>query len=330
MFVGFFRDVRVFFALSGIIILAGILLLSLIFGSLSLSLSEVASGLTSSENPFARTIVWDIRFPRFLNAAIAGACLAVAGVLLQGITRNPLADPTILGITSAAGLGCAITTVISSFTPQWAIALSSVGGALLGAGIIYTFSYQRNTSPVRLALAGVALASFFGAIIIALLATSQLFIQQSLGFLAGGFYGVGWKEFYGLLPYAILGLAAAVFFGTRLNILMLGDEQAFSLGVLTNRTRGGALLIASVLTAAAVSTAGIVSFVGLICPHIAKTLVGNDHRLRIPIAALLGALLVSSADLLARIVIAPSELPMGIITAGIGAPFLLYLVRYRI
>ena len=111
---------------------------------------------------------------------------------------------------------------------------------------------------------------------------------------------------------------------------MLGDDQASSLGVLINRTRGGALLIASVLTAAAVSTAGIVSFVGLVCPHIARILVGNDHRLRIPAAALLGAILVSFADLIARIIIAPSELPMGIITAGIGAPFLLYLVRYRI
>ena len=330
MFLGFIRDVRVLFALSGIIALAGVLLLSLIFGVLSLSLSEVISGLTSSEDSFARSIVWDIRFPRFLTAIIAGACLAVAGVLLQGVTRNPLADPTILGITSAAGLGCVIATFVSSFTPQWAIALSSVGGSFLGAGIIYTFSYQGSTSPVRLALAGVALAAFFGAIIVALLATSQLFVQQSLGFLAGGFYGVGWKELYGLLPYAVIGLVAATFFGTRLNILMLGDKQAFSLGVLTNRTRGGALLIASVLTASAVSAAGIVSFVGLICPHISRMLVGNDHRLRIPIAALLGALLVSFADFLARIVIAPSELPMGIITAGIGAPFLLYLVRYRI
>jgi len=330
MFQGSFRNIRVLFALSGIITLAAVLLFSLIFGSLNLSLSEVVSGLTSSENMFARSIVWDIRLPRFLDAAIAGSCLAVAGVLLQGVTRNPLADPTILGITSAAGLGCAIAIFVSSFTPQWAIALSSVGGSLLGAGIIYTFSYQGSTSPVRLALAGVALAAFFGAIIVALLATSQLFVQQSLGFLAGGFYGVGWKELYGLLPYAIFGLVAATFFGTRLNILMLGDEQASSLGVLLNRTRGGALLIASVLTAAAVSTAGIVSFVGLVCPHIARILVGNDHRLRIPAAALLGAILVSFADLIARIIIAPSELPMGIITAGIGAPFLLYLVRYRI
>ena len=145
MFLGFIRDVRVLFALSGIIALAGVLLLSLIFGVLSLSLSEVISGLTSSEDSFARSIVWDIRFPRFLTAIIAGACLAVAGVLLQGVTRNPLADPTILGITSAAGLGCVIATFVSSFTPQWAIALSSIGDSFLGAGIIYTFSYRGNT-----------------------------------------------------------------------------------------------------------------------------------------------------------------------------------------
>ena len=303
--------------------------LSLMYGALTLSPGEVWSGLTSESDVFARNVVWQIRFPRLVDGMLVGACLATAGALLQGVTRNPLADPTILGITAAAGLGSATAIVIDPQLPQWGIALSSAAGAVAGAGVLFVIAWRGQISPVRLALAGVALSAFFGAAIVGLLSSSRTFLQTSLGFLAGGLYGSEWRDFRAMLPYAVPGLAGAMLLAGRLNVLALGDEVAAGLGVLTDRTRAAILAAVALLTAAAVATAGLVSFVGLVGPHLARFVVGNDNRYLIPASALFGAILVTAADLVARVLIAPSELPMGIFTAAVGAPFLLYLVKFR-
>ncbi len=313
----------------GAIVLCTVAFASLMYGAVTLSFGQAWSGLTSESDVFARNVVWQIRFPRVVDAMFVGACLAAAGALLQGVTRNPLADPTILGVTAAAGLASAIVIVIDPRVPQWGIAAACAGGGLLGAGILYVIAWRGAVSPVRLALAGVALSAFFGAVIVGLLASSRTFLQTSLGFLAGGMYGSEWRDFRAMLPYALPGLLGAFLLAGRLNVLALGDDVAAGLGVLTDRTRLVVLAVVGILTAAAVSVAGLVSFVGLVCPHLARYSVGNDNRLLIPVAALYGAILVSLADLAARLVISPSEVPMGIITAGIGAPFLLYLVRFR-
>ncbi|NJD64053.1 MAG: iron ABC transporter permease [Chloroflexi bacterium] len=313
----------------GAIVLCTVAFASLMYGAVTLSFGQAWSGLTSESDVFARNVVWQIRFPRVVDAMFVGACLAAAGALLQGVTRNPLADPTILGVTAAAGLASAIVIVIDPRVPQWGIAAACAGGGLVGAGILYVIAWRGAVSPVRLALAGVALSAFFGAVIVGLLASSRTFLQTSLGFLAGGMYGSEWRDFRAMLPYALPGLLGAFLLAGRLNVLALGDDVAAGLGVLTDRTRLVVLAVVGILTAAAVSVAGLVSFVGLVCPHLARYSVGNDNRLLIPVAALYGAILVSLADLAARLVISPSEVPMGIITAGIGAPFLLYLVRFR-
>lgn len=302
---------------------------SLMYGAIQLTPREAWSGLTSDSDVFARNVVWQIRYPRVLDGMLVGACLAVAGSLLQGVTRNPLADPTILGITAASGLAASTTMVVDSEAPQWVIAATAVGGALVGAGVLFIISWRGAISPVRLALAGVAMSAFFGAIIVGLLSSSRVFLQSSLGFLAGGLYGSAWGDWHAMLPYAIAGLAAALLLSGRLNVLALGDDIAAGLGLLTDRTRLLILAVCAVLTAAAVSTAGMVSFVGLVCPHLAKFTVGADNRLSIPVAALYGAILVVAADLFARLVISPSEIPMGIVTAAVGAPFLLYLVKFK-
>lgn len=304
-------------------------ILSMKLGAVHLSWGEVWSGLTSDSDPLARNIVWQIRFPRLLDAMIVGAALAVSGALLQGVTRNPLADPTILGVTAAAGLASATVIVIDPRVPQWGIAAACAGGGLVGAGVLFVIAYRGAVSPVRLALAGVALSAFFGAAIVGLLASSRTFLQTSLGFLAGGLYGSEWRDFRAMLPYIVPGFAGAMLLSGRLNILALGDDVAAGLGVVTDRTRLAILAVVGILTAMAVATAGLVSFVGLVCPHLARYTVGGDNRALIPVSALYGALLVSLADLIARLVISPSEVPMGIITAGVGAPFLLYLVRFR-
>ncbi|MBE7518661.1 MAG: iron ABC transporter permease [Thermoflexaceae bacterium] len=304
-------------------------LLNMMLGSITLSPAEVWSGLTSQSDPFARSVVWQIRWPRFVDGILVGASLATAGALLQGVTRNPLADPAILGITAAAGLASSIAIVVDPQVPQWGVALSCAAGGLAGAGVLFFVAWRGQVSPVRLALAGVALSAFFGAAIVGLLSSSRTFLQTSLGFLAGGLYGSEWRELRAALPYLVPAFLGATLLGGRLNVLALGEDVAAGLGVLTDRTRLLVLAVAGLLTAGAVSIAGLVGFVGLVCPHLARFTVGTDNRLVIPAAALYGAILVTGADLAARLVIRPSEIPMGIITAGIGAPFLLYLVKSR-
>ncbi len=314
---------------AGLAILVVLGFVSLMYGAVTLTPHEAWSGLTSDSNVLAHTVVWQIRYPRVLDGMLVGAALAVAGSLLQGVTRNPLADPTILGVTAAAGLASATAIVINPQIPQWGIAMSCVAGGLGGAGVLFFIAWRGAVSPVRLALAGVALSAFFGAAIVALLSSSRTFLQTSLGFLAGGLYGSEWNDFHGATPYLLPAFVAAFLLSGRLNILTLGDDVAAGLGVVTDRTRLFILAVAGVLTAAAVSIAGLVSFVGLVCPHLARFTVGSDNRYLIPASALYGAILVTAADLVARLVISPSEIPMGIVTAGVGAPFLLYLVRFR-
>lgn len=312
-----------------ILILLLITFLSLMYGAINLTAAEAISGLVSTSDAFARNVVWQIRYPRVLDGMIVGAGFAVAGALLQGVTRNPLADPTIFGVTAAAGLASAIAIVVDRTIPQWGIAMACCAGGIVGAFCLFIIAWRGAISTVRLALAGVALSAFFGAAIVGLLASSRTFLQISLGFLAGGLYGSSWVDFRVMLPYFIPGLIAAILVSGRLNVLALGDDVAAGLGILTDRTRLLILAIAGVLTAASVATAGLVSFVGLVCPHLARFTVGADNRAVIPISALYGAILVTGADLVARLVIAPTEIPMGIITAGIGAPFLLYFVKFR-
>jgi iron complex transport system permease protein len=314
---------------AALLCLAAVCFLSLSFGAVTLGPRDVWAGITGESDAYARAVVWEIRFPRFLDSMAVGASLAIAGVLLQGVTRNPLADPTIMGVTAAAGLASSAAIVINPQAPPWAIAMACAGGGLVGAAALFVIAWRGEISPVRLALAGVALSAFFGAFIVALLSSSRIFLQTSLGFLAGGLYAAEWREFRAALPYFLGGSLGAFLLAGRLNILALGDEVAAGLGVLTDRTRLLVLLVTGALTAAAVSIAGLVSFVGLVCPHIARYFVGADNRYLIPVAAIFGAILVSGADLIAKLVIAPSEIPMGIITAALGAPFLIYLLKFR-
>lgn len=321
------RPIALASAATGILFLVAVA--SLALGAINLSLVDVWQGLTSDSTDFSHTVVWEIRLPRLLDAMVAGAALAVAGALIQDATRNPLADPTLLGITPAAGLVGAAVAVWYPESPQWTLALASVAGGLAGAGIMLAAASRGDDSPVQLVLIGVGLSAFLSAIIVALLSSSRTFLQTSLGFLAGGLYGAEWKELNTAGPYAVVALVGAVVLAGRLNVLVLGDDVARGLGVNPGRTRTAALVLCGILTGAAVAIAGLVSFVGLVCPHIARFLGGNDNRLVIPLTGLVGAVLVASADLVARLIIRPSEIPMGIFTAIIGAPFLVYLVRRR-
>jgi iron complex transport system permease protein len=234
-----------------------------------------------------------------------------------------------MGITAASGLASAFAISRDPQIAQWGITLACLAGAIGGSAAVFVIAWRGAVSPVRLALAGVALSAFFGAFIVGILSSSRTFIQTSLGFLAGGLYGSNWSELQNALPYLAAGMLGAILLAGRLNVMALGDDIAAGLGILTDRTRFLILIVVGVLTAVAVSIAGLVSFVGLVCPHLGRFTVGNDARFLIPISALYGATLVTAADLVARLVIRPSEIPMGIVTAAIGAPFLLYLLRAR-
>ena len=302
---------------------------SIAFGAVTLSTPDAFQALWSTSDAFARVVVWEIRFPRYLDAMLVGAAMAVAGALLQVVTRNPLADPTILGVSSAAGLAVAVGLVVAPGIAGHWLTLLAVAGGLGGAGLLLVMAWGGAVSALRLTLAGVAIAAFFGAAIVGLLASSRTFLELSLGFLAGGLYGADWRDARLVAPLILPAIVVAIALAPRLDAIALGDELAAGLGVMADRTRMAVLLLVGLLTGAAVSVAGLVSFVGLVSPHVARSLVGEDHRFLLPASALTGALLVATADLVARLVIRPAELPMGILTAAVGAPFLLYLVRFR-
>ncbi len=313
---------------AALLLLASIVIASGV-GAVRLSVGQVFDGLFDRGDTFARQIVWQIRFPRVLVAAMVGMNLGIAGCILQAITRNPLGDPHVLGFSSGAGLASvALLTLVSGY-PVHLVPLAAFAGSLASASLVFLLAWRGGISPVRFALAGVAVAALFTALSTALIATSDLFTQATLSFLAGGLYQRGWDDVQVILPYTLVAGLVAIILADSLNVLSLGDDVARGLGMRVERTRLLMAGLAAVLTGAAVAVSGLLAFVGLMAPHVARLLVGSDHRYVVPLAALLGALLLVVADAIARVVIAPSEIPVGILTAVLGAPVLLILIRTR-
>jgi iron complex transport system permease protein len=304
--------------------------LGLMLGAVNLGPGRVLDGLLDrGDDSLARTIVWELRAPRVLLAVMVGASLGVAGALLQGVTRNPLADPHILGLTAGGGLAATIALRAAQDFPDRWLAPVAFLGSLAGAALVYGLSFRGGVSPTRLALSGVAVASMLTAFTTLLLVTSTFTTQAALAWLAGGLFGRGWDDFYATWPYVVIGLALSLLLLRSMNILALGDEAAQSLGLGVERVRLFAIGAAALLAGASVAAAGMVAFVGLLIPHIARFLVGEDHRQLVPLSAILGAALVTYADVIARTIQAPVEIPLGIVTAVVGAPFLLWLVRAK-
>jgi iron complex transport system permease protein len=296
-------------------------------GSERLSLAEVWRGLTNSDHSSERIIVWDLRLPRVILAVLVGANLAVAGALLQGVTRNPLADPHLLGISAGSGVVGAILLVRGvDIGLEAKVALSILGG-LVGGAFIYAMAWRGGVSPTRLTLAGVAVSFLLISMTTAILASSRLFAQQSLNFVGGSLFARGWDDLRAVWPYTVVGLLLALGASASLNIMALGEDAAAELGVRTGLVRAIAVVLAVILSGAAVSVAGLMGFVGLIIPHVARALVGQDYRYVMVASALLGAILLVGADTLARNILGETELPAGVVTAGIGAPFFLFLLR---
>lgn len=302
------------------------LIAALAVGEVALGPAEVIRGALGQGD--SALIVQELRLPRALVAAAAGAALACCGVLLQGVTRNPLAGPELIGVTGGATLG-GVTMLLAVDAGPEAIAVGAFVGGIAALALVGTLA-PRELPPARVALVGVALASASLALVDVLLLRSGNRWTDGIIFLAGSTYAEGWSDLVPLLVVLVPALAAAWLLGRRLDVLGAGDDVAIGLGVPPGRTRVGVLGLAAVLAAAAVATAGAIGFVGLMAPHAARLLVGSGHRRLIPVAALLGAALLLLADLVGRSALdASREIPSGVVTALLGAPLLLWLLRRR-
>jgi iron complex transport system permease protein len=282
-------------------------------------------------SPFDDSIVWEIRLPRVLLAALCGGTLAFSGAAYQGVFRNPLADPYLLGVGAGAGFAAAGALVaglpveVLGFS---VLPLVAFVGAM--AAMLTTYGIARSngqTPNTTLILAGVAVSSIAVSGISYLMLLDQRNTVAILTWLLGGFNDSSWREVGIFLPYATLAAIVIHLHGRLLNVLQLDEGEAQQAGLNVERTKGLVLLAASLATAAAVSVAGIVGFVGLISPHVVRLLIGPDYRKLLPVATLAGATFLVLADLGARTVIRPSELPVGVITSLVGAPFFLFLLR---
>lgn len=272
-------------------------------------------------------IVMTLRLPRSLVAALVGLALGVAGAILQGLTRNPLADPGILGISSGAGLVAVALIVVFKTVPSGLLPLAAFGGAALVAGLIYALAWRGGDSPLRLILIGVGIGAVTTAMTSLLITFGDVYdVQKALIWLSGSVYGRTWAEFWPLLAWVGAGVPLAWVLARDLNALNLGDEVARGLGSPVEARRGLLVLAAVALAGSSVAAAGTVGFVGLMAPHAARRLVGPDHVGLLPAAGVLGALVVVAADLAGRTLFAPIEIPCGLIIAAIGAPFFLSLL----
>ncbi|RKP48182.1 FecCD family ABC transporter permease [Trinickia fusca] len=300
---------------------------SLCLGNRSLSPGFARHAIISDSDTPAAMIVTTLRLPRFVAALLVGASLAAAGALMQGITRNPLADPTLTGVVGGAAFAVVAVTVLRPAVPAAAYPFVALGGGLCAAALTFALAWRAQLSPLRLSLAGTAVAALGSAGIVSLMIAAGPQAGPLFYWLAGGLAGVGWQQVATVAPWTAAGLAAA-FAGARvLNTLALGDDAAQSVGLDLLRWRlilGG---IAVALSASVVAMAGPVGFVGLCVPHLARLALGTDCRRTLPIAALAGALLVAAADLVARTVAAPRELPVGFLTALVATPLLIAMIR---
>jgi len=272
-------------------------------------------------------IIWNFRIPRVLITFIIGAMLAISGVLLQGVLRNPLADASVLGITSMAGAGAMIFLVLFPSLPVTWMPIGAIVGAIIAMLVIFLTSWKTGFQPILVALIGISVSAFGSALIQILVVKSRLAVAAALVWLSGSTYAKGWGDLYLALVLFIILVPIAIYLTRSLNALAFGDEVAISHGLNVSKTRAWSLIIGVALSASAVSIVGTIGFIGLLAPHIARRLVGYFHLPLMIVSMMLGGLLLSLADFIGRVMIAPKEIPSGLVVALIGAPYLLHLLR---
>ncbi|MBN4003819.1 iron ABC transporter permease [Nostoc sp. LPT] len=278
-------------------------------------------------NPDHTFVIHDLRLPRTLVAFMVGVAFAISGTIFQGLTRNSLADPGIIGINAGASLAAVTVIVLFPSAPIYTLPVSAFAGALLIAVLIYSLAWNNGSSPILLILMGVGLSAIASAFTSLIITFGEIYdVSNALVWLAGSVYGRTWEQVFSFLPWLIVFVPMALTLARHLNTLNLGDDVAKGLGTRVEWQRGLLVLVGVALAGAGVATAGMIGFVGLIAPHLGRQLVGTNHEGLIPTSGLLGGVIVVVADLLGRTLFTPIELPCGVITAAIGAPYFLFLL----
>lgn len=296
-------------------------------GSVSYTVPEVLRALVD-RSAKAWLIVWNVRLPRVLCGGMVGVCLSLAGCILQGVMRNHLASPSTIGVTGGASF-VGYLTLVAFPQLSYLLPAASILGSFATTMVIYVLAYEKGVSPVKMILSGMAVSAMFGAFndIIRTFFSDRL--SNATSFMVGSLNGRVWADFTMILPYMLAGIAVCFLLPEKMNILMLGDEMANSLGLRTERFRLLLIAVSSLLSGASVAVAGLISFVGLIVPHIARLIVGSDHKYLFPASIFLGYTLVVVCDTVGRVVLPVGNLSVSIVLSFIGAPFFLYLLRKK-
>ncbi|GAA0240930.1 iron-dicitrate ABC transporter permease FecC [Marinomonas primoryensis] len=287
--------------------------------------------IAPDDDSIAHHIVLDIRLPRVLIAGLVGACLAVSGAIMQSLTQNPLASPSVLGVNAGAALGMAAVSTVTPWLGFFGTSTAAILGGAIAWGIVMLLgaAWRGGNEHGRFVLAGVAVSALCAALMKAMIILHEDQASAVLTWLAGSVAGASWHQWQSFWPLASVSLLGAFFMSPTLNLLNLGDDNARSLGVKLGWVRVIFSLLVLILVGSALSIAGSIAFIGLLVPHMSKTLVGQDNRKILPLTAIMGAVLVVMADALSRAIIYPMETPVGAIVALIGAPFFIYMVRTR-
>lgn len=310
----------------GDLVLVAGFIASLSIGAYAIAFPDVVQLLFSPDSSKEASIIHSIRLPRALVGVIVGACLAIAGGIMQAITNNPLASPQIFGVNAGASLLVVIGVVLfPGLGSSTLVYFAFLGAALGGAIVYYLASTGGGMTPIKLALAGITVHLFLSSLIESIVLFHETSTEDVLFWLAGGIDGRSWADVSLMWPWAAVGFMGALILGKSLTILGLGDDVAQGLGQKIGWIRGASALLVILLAGVSVAVAGPIGFIGLIIPNIVRKLLGNDYRFILPVSALFGASLLTISDVLSRFISFPAESPVGIVTALIGAPFFLYL-----
>ncbi|MBI4781625.1 MAG: iron ABC transporter permease [Oscillatoriophycideae cyanobacterium NC_groundwater_1537_Pr4_S-0.65um_50_18] len=326
------RSLRLLGLGMGVLVLIGCLLISVILGAADIDLGIVWRSLTAFDGSTSHLIITTVRLPRVLITVAVGAALAVAGALMQGLTRNALAEPGILGISAGAALAVVVATFLFGMLPIQIYTWVAFAGGAIAAAVTYTLGSvgRSGMTPLKLILAGAVLTYLLSALTTGILILNQRTLDEIRFWLAGSVAGRDLNVLLQVLPYIVIGLIVAFSLGKQITALTLGEEVAQGLGLKTGWVKAIASLVVILLAGSAVALAGPIGFIGLVIPHMVRFWVGADYRWILPYAAVWGAILLSIADLAARLIIKPQELPVGIMMALVGAPFFIYLARSKV
>ncbi|MCD5325061.1 MULTISPECIES: FecCD family ABC transporter permease [Pontibacillus] len=320
---------RGFGFLAALIILMICMGLSLVLGYTDVTFQDAWRAFTTEEQSNTLIVIRSLRLPRVLIAASVGASLALAGALLQALTRNPLASPQIFGVNAGASFFVVMAIAVFQSLPLGMMAWVSFIGAAVAATIVYAIGSigKEGLTPVRLTLAGAAIAALFSSLTQGILVLNEKALDEVLFWLAGSVQGRSLEYLQQLLPYLLVGWVGTFFIGKHLNILTMGEDLAKGLGQKTAYIKLSAGILTVLLSGGAVAIAGPIGFIGIVVPHFARYIVGYDHRWILPYSAILGGILLLLADISARFIIMPEEVPVGVMTAIIGTPFFIYIAR---